>query len=147
MKMIEKSSMFSYFFPVSSLYNTHTHTHTHTHTQFLFTAFVPQHWLATYSCCFKSFSLHWDWWHHLSPKCSVKNTWAQLWVGIEFQHSVILGNLLTNATCEAKVSCHQTLHLAHEINQCGHMLAIIFILKGSRRLHNMACLGWLSLGL
>lgn len=28
MKMIEKSSMFSYFFLVSSLYNTHTHTHT-----------------------------------------------------------------------------------------------------------------------
>ena len=38
-------------------------------------------------------------------------------------------------------------HLAHEINQCGHPLAIIFILKGSPRLHNMACLGWLSLSL
>ena len=58
-----------------------------------------------------------------------------------------IDNLLTNATCEAKVSCHHTLHLAHEINQCGHPLAIIFILKGSPRLHNMACLGWLSLSL
>lgn len=77
----------------------------------------------------------------------MKNIWAQLWVGIEFQDSVILGNLLTNATCEAKVSCHQTLHLAHEINQCGHPLAIIFILKGSPRLHNMTYLGWLSLSL
>ena len=110
MKMIEKSSMFSYFFPVSSLHNTHTHTRTHTHRVSLY-CFCSSASIGYILLLFQIFLSALRLMASLIPK-----VFSEKYMGTTLGRNRIsalsdIGNLLTNATCEAKVSCHHTLHL------------------------------------
>ena len=132
------------YFPTSSFidssFNTHTHTHTHTHAHthkalccFCSPAFIEDI-LLLFQILFCTQQIKTA---LRLITLKILKVFSEKYVGTasgrnRLQHSVIIDNLLANTTHKAKPSCHQTLHLIHEINHSGYQLASWFF-KGSPR--------------